>query len=194
MYSRKSKISRRLYQSVDANEIIEISDDESESDDEVEVLKVCFPDQKSVAEEDGSLKETEHEEGSEEYEKTEGFEEAEEEKFFNDSSNDAEVEEQQLFSDSSDDEELVIDPNSTKGEISFQEPIEDFSFLCENHWKWSCPYSRLGLPKNCSDTRLIKRHYRKLCLMYHPDKCKMEDATERFMGIQEAYNNITSDE
>ena len=58
-----------------------------------------------------------------------------------------------------------------------------------DHWKWQCPYARLGLPKDATDA-MVKRQYRKHALRYHPDKCRLEDASSRFHAVTEAYNKI----
>lgn len=36
----------------------------------------------------------------------------------------------------------------------------------------------------------IKYAYKQLCLKYHPDKCKSEEAKDKFIKITEAYNKI----
>lgn len=36
----------------------------------------------------------------------------------------------------------------------------------------------------------IKYAYRQLCLKYHPDKCKSEEAKDKFIKVTEAYNKI----
>jgi hypothetical protein len=79
----------------------------------------------------------------------------------------------------------------TEGIQFFTQPLGNLRELPSNHWKWSCPYSRLGLPPQCSYS-LVKTHYRRLCLLYHPDKAKLKDAPDRFQGVKEAYETITT--
>jgi curved DNA-binding protein CbpA len=47
----------------------------------------------------------------------------------------------------------------------------------------------LGVPTRAG-IRQIKRAYRKLAKKYHPDICKAPDATERFVRIKEAYDQL----
>jgi len=77
------------------------------------------------------------------------------------------------------------------GMRSFSRPVEDLSKLPSVHWKWSDLYSRLGLPK-ASGEALVRRQYRRLALLYHPDKSKLKDAPERFQAIKEAYERLTN--
>lgn len=58
--------------------------------------------------------------------------------------------------------------------------------LPDNHWTWTDLYSRLGLPKNSSDIE-IRKQFRKLALLYHPDKTKHADGPVRFQAVKEAY-------
>jgi DnaJ domain len=71
---------------------------------------------------------------------------------------------------------------------TFTQPV-DPSKLHENHWKWQCVYARLGLPVNASKA-VLKKHYRVHALRYHPDKCRLKDASLRFQAVTEAYNKI----
>ena len=63
--------------------------------------------------------------------------------------------------------------------------------LNANHWKWHCPYSRLGLPRDASFA-VIKKQYRVLALSYHPDKCQDVDATRKFQAVTEAYRKLVA--
>ena len=65
----------------------------------------------------------------------------------------------------------------------------DPSRLHQDHWKWQCAYARLGLPIHASDS-IVKKQYRKHALRYHPDKCRLEDASTRFQAVTEAFNKI----
>mmetsp|Transcript_9289 Transcript_9289/g.11999 ORF Transcript_9289/g.11999 Transcript_9289/m.11999 type:complete len:503 (-) Transcript_9289:274-1782(-) len=74
--------------------------------------------------------------------------------------------------------------------ISFEKPV-DVEMLPSGHWKWDCMYARLGLPEG-SPAQLVKKHYRKLALLYHPDKNVGIDIMSRFVGINEAYTKLTT--
>ncbi|KAI2510110.1 hypothetical protein MHU86_4277 [Fragilaria crotonensis] len=65
----------------------------------------------------------------------------------------------------------------------------DPSRLHQDHWKWQCVYARLGLPMHASDS-IVKKQYRKHALRYHPDKCRLDDASTRFQAVTEAFNKI----
>ena len=58
------------------------------------------------------------------------------------------------------------------------------------------PYSVLGVSRNASMDE-IKKAYRKLSRMYHPDanvnNPNREQAEEKFKQIQEAYNRIVDE-
>ena len=58
------------------------------------------------------------------------------------------------------------------------------------------PYSVLGVPSNASMDD-IKKAYRKLSRMYHPDanvnNPNKEQAEEKFKQVQEAYNQILNE-
>ena len=54
-------------------------------------------------------------------------------------------------------------------------------------------YSILGLTRNATQDE-IKSAYRTLCLKYHPDRCKLQNATQMFQAIEEAYEVLSDDE
>ena len=76
--------------------------------------------------------------------------------------------------------------------LDYKSPVNDVTELPSTHWIWKNPYSRLGLPELYKCQAVVKKHYRKLALMYHPDKCKKPDAPRRFQAIQEAYEKINA--
>ena len=71
---------------------------------------------------------------------------------------------------------------------TFTRPVEPAK-LHQDHWKWQCVYARLGLPLHASEA-IVKKQYRKHALQYHPDKCRLHDASSRFQAVTEAYNKI----
>ena len=75
-------------------------------------------------------------------------------------------------------------------EIAFSSPVNDVDKRYPHHWKFKNPYARLGLPVD-SRAALVKRHYRKLSRMYHPDKSHDERTIPKFQAITEAYRDIT---
>jgi DnaJ-class molecular chaperone len=52
-------------------------------------------------------------------------------------------------------------------------------------------YSILELDPNCTEEE-IKKAYHRLALLYHPDKCKDLNATEKFQNISYAYNILSN--
>ena len=54
-------------------------------------------------------------------------------------------------------------------------------------------YTILGLTRNATKDE-IKSAYRNLCLKYHPDKCKLQNATQMFQTIEEAYEVLSDEE
>jgi len=74
-----------------------------------------------------------------------------------------------------------------KKETEFSYPVQDLKKLPVDHWKSSNYYARLGLPPN-SSIDLIKKHYRKLALICHPDK--KGGCPNRFNAIREAYDHF----
>jgi hypothetical protein len=74
----------------------------------------------------------------------------------------------------------------------YTEPVKDLSTLPKDHFQWSNLYSRLGVPQR-SRFNIVKKNYRKLCLLYHPDKagCNDKEAQDRFQAIKEAYETIS---
>lgn len=81
-----------------------------------------------------------------------------------------------------------------QGQLQFyKEVVNDVSTLPENHYKWSNFYSRLGVPDRAKFSD-VKKNYRKLCLLYHPDKTGDQNdkiLQDKFQGIKEAYERIS---
>ena len=55
----------------------------------------------------------------------------------------------------------------------------------------TCYYKILGVPRDIDDNG-IKKAYRKLALMLHPDKCKLDGAEDAFKSVSAAYNCLSS--
>lgn len=55
------------------------------------------------------------------------------------------------------------------------------------------PHEILGVSKSATDEE-IKKEFKNLAKKYHPDICKLPDATDRFNEIQKAYNMIKNEE
>ena len=69
-------------------------------------------------------------------------------------------------------------------------PIINVNEKYPYHWKWKDPFSRLGLPTH-APTQLVKKQYRRLARLYHPDKSKTPNSAEKFERIASAYKMIT---
>ena len=82
----------------------------------------------------------------------------------------------------------ISTPKASGGQL-YTQPVKDVSTLPNNHFKWKDPYSRLGVPRK-SRYEIVKRNYRKLCLLYHPDKSHYKESQDRFQAIKEAYEEI----
>lgn len=72
----------------------------------------------------------------------------------------------------------------------FTEPIFDIAAKYPDHWKWKEPYACLGLPRN-APIQQVKSQYRKLARIYHPDKSKQANTSNKFHGIATAYRKLT---
>ena len=73
----------------------------------------------------------------------------------------------------------------------FSSPLVDIAKQYPDHWNWPNLHARLGLPANAGPS-LVKKHYRKLALLYHPDKSRFSDSSARFMAITAAYKKLIS--
>mmetsp|Transcript_20953 Transcript_20953/g.45692 ORF Transcript_20953/g.45692 Transcript_20953/m.45692 type:complete len:266 (+) Transcript_20953:3-800(+) len=73
----------------------------------------------------------------------------------------------------------------------FQSPVDDVCSLPSNHWTWTDPFARLGLPRG-SGIALIKKHFRKLALRYHPDKTMSVEASQAWHAVKESYEQLVT--
>ena len=71
----------------------------------------------------------------------------------------------------------------------FQSPVDDVRRLPSNHWTWTDPFARLGLPRG-SGIALVKKHFRKLALRYHPDKTMSAEASQAWHAVKESYEQL----
>ncbi|KAG7347084.1 chaperone protein DnaJ [Nitzschia inconspicua] len=70
----------------------------------------------------------------------------------------------------------------------FAARIEDIHKRYPDHWKYNDLYSRLGLPQTANDM-MIKSQYRRLALVYHPDRNLFSgDTKQKFQAVTEAYH------
>ena len=80
-----------------------------------------------------------------------------------------------------------------RGGVQFySEPVKDVATLPKDHFKWPNLYSRLGLPQRAPFDD-VKKNYRRLCLLYHPDKARgnEQEVQDRFQAIKDAYETIS---
>jgi DnaJ-domain-containing protein 1 len=73
--------------------------------------------------------------------------------------------------------------------IKFSTLVIDVEKRHPNHWQLENPYTRLGLP-NGAATTLVKSQYRRLALVYHPDKSRVEGTAVKFQAVTEAYRTL----
>ena len=66
-------------------------------------------------------------------------------------------------------------------------PVEDHDVTSDDY------YRVLGLPRDC-EASLVKKHYRKLAMHWHPDKNKAPEAEANFKIIAEAYEVLSNDD
>ena len=107
---------------------------------------------------------------------------------------DAEKEQERLFKESAarvrlQAQFLVVGHDYVSGSTVFDSTIPDIANSYPHHWKYNNFYSRLGLPQNAS-IQLVKSQYRKLALLYHPDKSKSYSTSVKFQAITEAYQGL----
>jgi hypothetical protein len=83
----------------------------------------------------------------------------------------------------------VESQNPAPNPTMFDAPVPDVAKRFPFHWQSIDMYARLGLHKGAS-IQLIKSHYRRLALVYHPDKSKDESSAVKFQAITEAYRTL----
>lgn len=69
-------------------------------------------------------------------------------------------------------------------------PLTDVETRYPQHWLWKEPFARLGLPSHAT-IRMVKTQYRRLARVYHPDKSKHPNASNKFERIASAYRAIS---
>ena len=76
-----------------------------------------------------------------------------------------------------------------KKTINFTLAVEEIEIKYPSHWQFQDPYARLGLPRGANQ-RDVKSQYRRLALVYHPDKSRIENTAIKFQAVTEAYRLI----
>ena len=66
-------------------------------------------------------------------------------------------------------------------------PVEEHDVASDDY------YRVLGLPRDC-EAALVKKHYRKLAMHWHPDKNKAPEAESNFKIIAEAYEVLSNED
>lgn len=83
----------------------------------------------------------------------------------------------------------VESQNSIPNPTMFDAPVHDVAKRFPYHWQSHDMHARLGLHEGAS-FQLIKSHYRRLALAYHPDKSNDESSAVKFQAITEAYRTL----
>ena len=73
--------------------------------------------------------------------------------------------------------------------VKVNAPVIDITKRHHNHCQFSDPYARLGLPNDVA-THLVKSQFRRLALIYHPNKSRVEGAATKFQAVAEAYRTL----
>jgi hypothetical protein len=83
--------------------------------------------------------------------------------------------------------EYMINPIRSK---TFTVLVRDIHLQYSDHWEYTNYYSRLGLPSN-ANVSVVKAAYRRLCLVYHPDRnIGKADTKRKFQAVTEAYHSL----
>jgi hypothetical protein len=80
-------------------------------------------------------------------------------------------------------------PGECEKPVTFDLPVFDVATRYPNHWQFTDHSARLGLPRG-APLHSVKSQYRKLALIYHPDKSKGQHAAVKFQAIIEAYRAL----
>ena len=81
----------------------------------------------------------------------------------------------------------MINPIRSK---TFTVLVRDIHLQYSDHWKYTNYYSRLGLPSN-ANASVVRAAYRRLCLVYHPDRnIGKPDTKRKFQAVTEAYHSL----
>ena len=82
----------------------------------------------------------------------------------------------------------VVSQKPVHNPTMFDAPVPDVAKRFPYHWQSHDMHARLGLHEGAS-LQLIKSHYRRLALAYHPDKTN-DESSEKFQAITEAYRTL----
>ncbi|CAJ1961917.1 unnamed protein product [Cylindrotheca closterium] len=73
--------------------------------------------------------------------------------------------------------------------VKFQQVVPNIAQKYPLHWQFSNHFARLGVPEGSSGS-VIKKQYRRLALIYHPDKSQLANTATKFQNITEAYRAL----
>mmetsp|Transcript_31824 Transcript_31824/g.77113 ORF Transcript_31824/g.77113 Transcript_31824/m.77113 type:complete len:952 (-) Transcript_31824:199-3054(-) len=73
--------------------------------------------------------------------------------------------------------------------VKFQQVVPNIAEKYPLHWQFSDHSARLGVPEGSSKS-VIKKQYRRLALIYHPDKSQLVNTATKFQNITEAYRAL----
>ena len=104
---------------------------------------------------------------------------------FNFSEEEAQREQERLLREAA----ARVREEATRNRAGISQPASDVNELNQDHWKSPDMYVRLGLARG-APIQLVKRQYRRLALLYHPDKSKYVHTTARFQAVTEAYKHL----
>ncbi|KAL3943891.1 MAG: hypothetical protein SGBAC_002049 [Bacillariaceae sp.] len=73
--------------------------------------------------------------------------------------------------------------------IIFQQVVPNIAEKYPLHWQFPFHSARLGVPEGSSKS-VIKKQYRRLALLYHPDKSLSANTATKFQNITESYREL----
>lgn len=87
----------------------------------------------------------------------------------------------------------VEEQSTSQHSITFDGPILDIAEQYPHHYQWKDPYACLGLQPGAS-VILVRRQYRRLARLYHPDKARTSATAHKFHAVTTAYRKLTHDD
>jgi hypothetical protein len=73
--------------------------------------------------------------------------------------------------------------------VKFQQVVPNIAEKYPSHWQFSNHSARMGVPEG-SPGSVIKKQYRRLALLYHPDKSQLANTVTKFQNITESYRAL----